>query len=277
MDFRGSARPPEHGGVRSIASAMKSLYVITQKSGNSLLDFLPTLLAKTTMRVAGVAFLTWRPARLKPPGNGVFDRIQIYGIRAWVIRQVIRLRGRARSPFRAHRVEAILKAHAIPWLTIDDVNHSHFLDHLRKVAPDLVLSMFILQRFGSDLLSIPRTGCINLHLGHLPECRGLYSSFWSLYNRERESGVSVHFMNGDWDAGPIIAESRFAISPGETVRSLDRKKLAIMPKLLSDALDALIEGQVSLRENDPSRGVYYSVPSRQALLAFRKERGGRWL
>jgi len=172
---------------------MKSLFVIAQKGTNLLVELLPTLLAKTKMRVAGVAFLTWRPARLKPLGNGVFDRMQIYGIRAWVIRQVIRLRGRARSPLRAHRVEAILKAHAIPWLTIDDVNHSHFLDHLRKVAPDLVLSMFILQRFGSDLLSIPRTGCINLHLGHLPECRGLYSSFWSLYNRERESGVSVHF------------------------------------------------------------------------------------
>ena len=277
MDSSPSRRPAEDDGVTSVVPSMKSLFIITQKGGNLILDYLPTLLAKTKIRVGGVAFLTWCPARFGRMGNTVLERIQIYGVRAWMMRQVIRLWGRARSPLRTHRLETILKTHAIPWLTIDNVNDSHFLDHLRQVAPDLVLSMFILQRFGSDLLSIPRTGCINLHLAHLPECRGLYSSFWSLYNGERESGVSVHFMNSDWDAGPIIAQRRFPISPGDTVRSLDRKKLAIMPGLLSDALDALIEGRVIPRENDPSRGVYYSVPSRQVLLAFRKERGGRWL
>jgi methionyl-tRNA formyltransferase len=160
---------------------------------------------------------------------------------------------------------------------VDNVNDPHFLDHLRQVAPDLVLSVPARQRFGPDLLSLPRIGCINLHWGPLPEYRGLYSSFWSLSNGERETGVSIHFMNSDWDAGPIIAERRFSISPEETVHSLDRKKLAIAPGLLSDALDALIEDRVIARENDPHRGVYYSVPSRQVLLAFRKERGGRWL
>lgn len=256
---------------------MTSVFVITQKGTYSIVELLPMLLAKTKMRVAGVAFLTWRPARSRCLGNGVLDRIRIYGIRAWVIRQVWDLSRRATVPLRAHRLRRLLKAHAIPWLTIDDVNDPHFLDRLRRLVPDLVLCVFALQRFGPNLLGIPSIGCINLHLAHLPEYRGLYPSFWSLYNGERESGVSIHFMNHEWDAGPIITERRFPISPGDTVHSLDRRKLAIMPGLLADALDALIEGRVIARENDPAQGVYYSVPPRQALIAFREKRGGSWL
>jgi hypothetical protein len=61
---------------------MKSLFVIAQKGTNLLVELLPTLLAKTKMRVAGVAFLTWRHARPGRLGNSVLDRIQIYGVRA---------------------------------------------------------------------------------------------------------------------------------------------------------------------------------------------------
>jgi methionyl-tRNA formyltransferase len=170
----------------------------------------------------------------------------------------------------------MLERHDIPHSEVEDVNDSAFLDRLRRLSPDLVLSVFPLQRFGPGLLSIPRMGCINVHSAPLPEYRGLHSTFWSLYNGERESGISIHFMNDDWDAGPIIMDRRFPISPGDTVYSLDRRKMAIVPGLLSDALDALIEGRVVTRENDPGKGAYYSVPSRETLLAFRKERGGRW-
>jgi len=207
----------------------------------------------------------------------VRDRIRIYGIRAWAMRQALGLWGRVRSPLRARRLTAALDSHGIPWIKIDDVNNPGFLDQLRRSTPDLILSIFTGQRFESDLLSIPRIGCVNVHLGPLPEYRGLYTSFWSLYNGERESGVSIHFMNNRWDGGPIIAQRRFPLTPGETVRSLDRKMWAAVPGLLSEALDALVEGRVTLGANEPEQGAYYSVPPRAAALAFRKERHGRWL
>ncbi len=256
--------------------ALKSLYIITQKGGRAFPSLLKTILGTTGVRVSGVAFLTWRAARSTRLGNGVRDRIQIYGIRDWAIRQALGLSRRVSQRIGANGVRHVLKRHGIPWSEIHDVNDPAFLNRLRGLAPDLVLCVFALQRFGSDLLGIPRVGCINLHPAHLPECRGLYSSFWSLYKGEREHGVTIHFMTDEWDAGPIIAERRFPISPGETVHSLSRKKLAIMPALLSEALDALIQDRVVLRENDRDRGAYYSVPSRETFLAFRKERRGRW-
>ena len=256
---------------------MKALFVIVQNGGRALAHLLPTILEKTRIRVTGVGFLNWRPARSRGLGNGVRDRIRIYGIRAWAMRQVVGLLGRVRSPLRARRLTAALDSHGIPWIKIDDVNNPGFLDQLRRSTPDLILSIFTGQRFESDLLGIPRIGCINVHFGPLPEYRGLYTSFWSLYNEERESGVSIHFMNDRWDGGPIIEQRRFPLTPGETVRSLDRKKWAALPGLLSEALDALVEGRVILGANERDRGAYYSVPPRKTALAFRKERRGRWL
>jgi len=264
-------------GMSQVSGAVKSLFVIVQSRGGVLADLLPTILEKTRIRLAGVGFLTRRPGRSRRIGNSVRDRIQIYGFRAWAIRQVLALWGRINSHRRALHVMAALKSHGIPWFEINDVNDPLFLDCLRGSIPDLVLSIFTGQRFGSDLLSIPRIGCINVHFGQLPEYRGLHTSFWSLYNGERESGVSIHFMNSRLDGGPIIAQRRFPLSPGETVRSLDRKKWAALPGLLSEALDALVEGQPVLSANERDRGGYYSVPSRETALAFRRERRGRWL
>jgi len=256
---------------------LTSIFVIVQERGSVLADLLPAILEKTRVRPVGVGFLTWRPGHSRRIGNGVRDRIQIYGIRAWAVRQVLGLWGRVNSHLRAHRVMVALKSHGIPRFEIDDVNDPRFLDRLRRPVPDLVLSILTAQRFGPDLLSIPRIGCINVHLGQLPEYRGLHTSFWNLYNGERESGVSIHFMNSRWDGGPIIAQRRFPVSPGETVRSLDRKKWAALPGLLSEALDALVEGRATLAANERDQGGYYSVPSREAALAFRTERRGRWL
>ncbi len=179
------------------------------------------------------------------------------------------------APLRATRLQATLKVQKVTFCETGDVNDPRFLDMLRRLAPDLVLN-YSLQRFGSELLKIPRVGCINLHPAPLPAYRGVYPTFWELYNGERESGVSCHFMSERLDAGPIIASRRFPVSPGETVYSLDRKKSEVVPSLLAEALDALVDDRVVLQENDLDRGAYYSVPSRDVLIAFRKDRGGRW-
>ena len=254
---------------------MKRLFIIVQRDKNVLLaDLLPAILGQRGIEVLGVAFLV-RHTRSGRVGHGVLDRIRLYGLRAWGARQVVSLRRWMLAPLHASRLERTLNAHRIPSCELGDVNEPRFLERLRRLGPDLVLN-YSLQRFGPELLSIPRVGCVNLHPAPLPEYRGLYPTFWELYNGERESGVSIHFMNGSWDAGPIIASRRFPVLPGETIRSLDRKKLEALPGLLAEALNALVEDRVVVQENGLHRGAYYSVPSREVLVAFRKERGGRW-
>lgn len=256
---------------------MTTLTVIAQRHGILLPHLLPSILSMSELRLLSVVYLSRRLPQLSPPGSGALDRIKIFGLKTWLVRQFLGLTHRIRAPLKTFRMKAILNRYGISNMEADNVNDPALLNHIRSLAPDLILSVLALQRFGPDLLRIPRIGCVNIHLGLIPEHRGLYSSFWSLYNGDDEFGVTIHLMNGWLDAGPVIRERRFPIPPDETVLSLERKQMRLIPDLLKEALGAVMSGDIRLQENDLSRGNYYSVPPREVLIAFRKERGGRWV
>lgn len=256
---------------------MRTLTVIAQRDGILLPDLLSTILSIPDLRLHGVIYLSRRPPQLSPPGNSALDRIKIFGVRTWLVRQLLGLTHRIRAPLKTFRMKAILNRYGISSMETDDVNDPALLNHIRSLAPDLILSVLALQRFGPDLLRIPRVGCVNIHLGLIPEHRGLCSSFWSLYNGDDEFGVTIHLMNERLDAGPVIRERRFPILPDETILSLERRQLRLIPDLLKEALSAVLSGDVRLQEKDLRRGNYHSVPSREVLIAFRKERGGCWV
>lgn len=256
---------------------MTTMIVIAQRHGILLPNLLPSILSMPELRLRGVVCLSRRLPQLSPPGNGALDRIKIFGLKTWLVRQFLGLTHRVRAPLKAFRMRAILNRYGISIMEADDVNDLALLNHIRSLAPDLILSVLALQRFGPDLLRIPRVGCVNIHLGLIPEHRGLCSSFWSLYNGDDEFGVTIHLMNGRLDAGSVIRERRFRILPDETVLSLERRQIRLIPDLLKEALSAVLSSDVRLQDNDLSRGNYHSVPSREVLIAFRKERGGRWV
>jgi len=255
---------------------MTTLIVIAQRHGNLLPYLLPSMLSMSGLRLIDVIYLS-RPPRPRLPGNGMLDRIAIFGLRAWLVRQFLGLTHRIQAPLKASRASAILNQYGIADREVDNVNDPALLNHIRSLAPDLILSVLALQRFGPELLCLPRIGCLNIHLGSIPEYRGLYSSFWSRYNGDAEFGVTVHFMNGKLDAGPIVRERRFPVLRDETILSLEQRQIRLIPELLNEALCAVLSDDVRVHENDLSRGSYYSVPSREVLIAFRKERGGRWV
>jgi len=58
-------------------------------------------------------------------------------------------------------------------------------------------------------LNIPKIGVLNRHNALLPKNRGRLTPFWVLYKGETETGVSIHFVTEDLDAGDIIVQKKF--------------------------------------------------------------------
>ncbi len=54
----------------------------------------------------------------------------------------------------------------------DNVNGEKLKKRISDIAPDLILVSGFSQTLDSELLSIPRSGCINIHSGPLPVYRG---------------------------------------------------------------------------------------------------------
>jgi phosphoribosylglycinamide formyltransferase-1 len=88
-------------------------------------------------------------------------------------------------------------------------------------------------RILSPAVVSPRvTRMINIHPSLLPKFPGLHTHQRALDAGEREHGASVHVVIPALDAGPVIAQTRFAIAPGDDAAALAAKLLPREHRLL---------------------------------------------
>jgi len=62
------------------------------------------------------------------------------------------------------------------------------------------------------VFEIPRLGMINLHLGNIPNYRGVPPAFWEHYFKEKKMFATVHVVVKSLDAGAILEEVSFDIT-----------------------------------------------------------------
>ena len=98
-----------------------------------------------------------------------------------------------------------------------------------------VLSPAFLERFPAIL---------NVHPSLLPEFRGMRAVPRALEAGVRETGVTVHFMVEEVDAGPIVAQERVRILQGDTEESLLARLHPVEHRLLVDAVADYFWGKV---------------------------------
>jgi formyltetrahydrofolate-dependent phosphoribosylglycinamide formyltransferase len=80
----------------------------------------------------------------------------------------------------------------------------------------------------------------------------------------RVTGVTVHFVDEEYDRGPIIAQAPVPVLPGDTPEVLAQRVLAVEHALYPVALDAVTRGRVTLGADGRVAGLA-SVPE---LLTF---------
>ncbi len=98
-----------------------------------------------------------------------------------------------------------------------------------------VLSPVFLERFPAIL---------NVHPSLLPEFRGLRAVARALEARVRETGVTVHFMVEEVDAGPIVAQKKVPILPGDTEETLLERLHPVEHRLLVGAVADYFWGRI---------------------------------
>jgi len=89
---------------------------------------------------------------------------------------------------------------------------------------------------------------INIHPSLLPKYRGLHTHRRVLKAGDLEHGASVHFVSAELDGGPVIAQARIDIHPGDTEDALAARLLSQEHCLLTACVGAIARGEV--RERD---------------------------
>jgi methionyl-tRNA formyltransferase len=130
---------------------------------------------------------------------------------------------------------------------------------IKGLFPDLIVVSSFNQILPREIISIPRLGVINLHPSLLPKYRGPTPTAWVLMNGEKETGVTVHFIEDERiDSGRIITQGRLEIVPSDTDGTL-RCKLAIQSEeVLAEAIQLVIcKDREMFPEQNESEASYY--------------------
>lgn len=85
---------------------------------------------------------------------------------------------------------------------------------------------------------------INVHPSLLPEFRGLHAIRRALEAGVKRTGVTVHFMVEEVDAGPVIRQEPVSILPGDTEEDLHKRLRPIEHRLLVEAVADYFWGRV---------------------------------
>ena len=178
----------------------------------------------------------------------------------------LRLR-RLGAPLAGFRsLEELSLAHRAEHFRCEAINAPVSLKRIRAIAPDLIVVANFSRILRPPLLDIPPHGCINVHPSLLPKYRGPEPFYWVLKYRERETGVTVHYVDAGIDSGDIILQRAIPIGPGETERSLRDRSAEVGAGAVLEAVRLIDAGMAPRRQQDVREASYYGFPPRTAWL-----------
>ena len=153
----------------------------------------------------------------------------------------------------------------------NDVNSADFVEMVKEMDLDLIVSAGASQKFKSTILSIPKYGCINIHNSKLPKTRGMLPSFWSLLNYDKEpiTAMTVFKMDKELDSGDIILQWDVVLNPKETLEELIIRTKKQNAHIVLEAIKLFKTGEPQLLPNDDTQATYFSFPSRDDVRKFK--------
>jgi methionyl-tRNA formyltransferase len=154
-------------------------------------------------------------------------------------------------------VADVARGRNVPVLTPASPNTPAMTQALAALAPDVMLSVWYRRLLGPELLALPRIAALNLHGSLLPAYRGRAPVNWVLVNGERQTGVTLHHMTEEADAGDIVAQRAIAIASDDTAFSLYQRVVAVGVDLLLECAPAVVAGTAPRMPQDERRASFF--------------------
>ncbi len=154
-------------------------------------------------------------------------------------------------------VAELARSAGVPVIQPPDVNAPDAVARIAETQPDLLFSFYFRQMIEPELLAVPRLGALNLHGSLLPDYRGRAPVNWVLVHGEKETGVTLHYMDPKPDHGDIVARHAVPIARDDTALTLTRKLARAGRAVLREMLPRLLDGTAPRQRQDHSRSRYF--------------------
>jgi phosphoribosylglycinamide formyltransferase-1 len=131
------------------------------------------------------------------------------------------------------------------WPTRDDYDRA-LVDELRAHAVDVVCLAGFMRRIGPGLIAAFPERIVNIHPSLLPSFPGLHAQRQALAYGVKVSGVTVHLVTAELDAGPIIVQRAVPVLENDTDETLSARILVEEHHAYPEAVQRVLDGAWSL-------------------------------
>lgn len=150
----------------------------------------------------------------------------------------------------AHAEEFGIPSFVVPFTSFADREAwgEELLAQLREWEPDLVILSGLMRLLPHQVVAAYAPAIINTHPAYLPEFPGAHGVRDALAAGVAETGASVIVVDDGVDTGPILAQRRVPVLPGDTEAALHERIKPVERELLIQAVLDIANQTIDLKE-----------------------------
>jgi len=153
-------------------------------------------------------------------------------------------------------VKEMALANKIPVYTPEKIEKKD-VENIAVIAPHIILSAYYRSLLPQNVLDVAPLGAFNIHGSLLPRYRGCAPVNWVLVNGETETGVTLHYMVAQADAGDIVDQETIPIEISDTAFLLTQKTAAAARQIIRRTLPSIEKGSVRRKKQDNGQSTYW--------------------
>ena len=130
------------------------------------------------------------------------------------------------------------------------------IDKIKEVNPDLIVVVAYGKILPKEIIDIPKYGIINVHSSLLPKYRGASPIHSAILNGDKESGVSIMYIEEGLDSGDVILKEICEITEDDTLGTLHDRLKELGAIGLEKVLKLIEVGEVKAEKQDDSKATF---------------------
>lgn len=137
------------------------------------------------------------------------------------------------------------------------------------LKPELIITCAYGQIIPKAILDLPKYKCINIHASLLPKYRGGAPIHHAIINGDKETGVTIMYMDEKMDSGNILYQKTIPIEEIDNVGTMFEKLSVLGSEMIKEFLPRFISGDFKSIKQDESLVTYaYNISKEDELISF---------
>jgi phosphoribosylglycinamide formyltransferase-1 len=127
-----------------------------------------------------------------------------------------------------------------------EIYDRQLVEELQKHDVELVCLAGFMRLLSAHFVKAFPNRILNIHPSLLPAFQGLDAQYQALQHGVKIAGCTVHFVDENLDAGPIIVQAAVPVLDDDTVESLSARILKEEHRIYSEAISIVLSGSYRL-------------------------------